>query len=61
MTYSNLMVYASNLNLQSVLAIVISSPFKSYEKTLSALDGPVFDFQRRWKQVPTRDRSDLSW
>lgn len=44
MTYSNLMVYASNLNMQSVQALVISSPFKAYEKTLSALDGPVFDF-----------------
>lgn len=45
MTYSNLMVYVSNLNLPSVQAIVISSPFKSYEKTLSALDGPVYDFE----------------
>lgn len=44
MTYSNLMAYVSNLNLPSVQAIIISSPFKSYEKTLTALDGPVYDF-----------------
>ena len=45
MTYSTLMVYVSNLNLPSVQSIVISSPFKSYEKTLTALDGPVYDFE----------------
>jgi hypothetical protein len=44
MTYSNVMNYVSNLNMKDLQAVVISSPFKAFDRTPAALDGPVFDF-----------------